>query len=662
MAAREVEEYLASIANKSAGDFNFLDYDTIKQGEVAMRILGLDAPEVQNYTDDGFTNADPSGETLGNLAATLALDMGATNITESGKKDEYDRPLIKLSNDSGEDFTDRSYFEGILVPDDFTSERHRKIYNDGMDQRAFLEAKGIKQDNVWSKARRELQLERIRNTAIIENNPNIPIMKELAFNEAEWAAANKQLGDEYNPFFKGEVQYHTPGAKFDNTAYSPFKTSFKKSLISMKAGWQGMNASWADMLGDDDNWLLNTSEAKELERQMNEMPTYVSSVADIDSWKDTGEYIIGLSGMMAPYLMAIAGSAAAASIVIPTATIAAASSAAVAGAVTLTAGALPMALIYGGQTYNDMEGTMSEKNAGLAMTSGIIMATLDRLGLRGIVKAGDFLKNNSDKAIAKAYMKEQNRKIKELNRKSGNTSVFHKGYVRPMTFKEAQLKVQKAFLTDASLASLGLTGLVDLPLARNLIMKQAGGDALQGMVREGVTELGQEMSQYGAAVLGSNKEWESSEAGDRALNAIIGGSVMGGILAPAIATPRAINQRRKLRTKFNEAEGEIDSMNEVDSNDWYENLVYNARSGADLASTANEAFNLGPQPEGTPRMLIAPVTTDERDNVKGEADQHKNIDNKLKNKGVAQWALDIPKNFTSRPLEWFCAISFSISP
>jgi len=650
--AISVEEYLAGLSNKTAGDLNFLDYDTVQQGDVAMRILGLDAPEVQNFTDKGVKPQDPQGHLLGDMAADLAKSMGATRVQESGKKDVHGRPLINLTNNEGQDFTDRSYYEGILRPDDFTSERHYKLYRDGKSQRAFEENSGIESKDIWAEARRKLQLQRINNIDELERTGQSP-MKELAFNEEEWAKYNNFLGDEYNPFFKGEVKYHTPGAKFDNTAYSPIRTSFNKSIISMKSGWQGINAAWADMLGNEDNWLLNTSEANELERQMNEMPTYISSVSDVEGWKDAGEYIAGLGGMMTPYLLGIAGSAAAASIVIPTAAVTAAVGATAAGVVTLAAGALPMALIYGGQTYNDMEGTMSEKNAGYALTAGIVMATLDRLGLRGIIKAADVIKNNSDKEIVKAFMKEQNKIRKEKNIKSGNTSVFHSGYLKPMTLKEAELKVQKAFVTDASLASLGLTGLVDLPLARNLIMKQAGGDLLQGATREGITELGQEMAQYGAAVLGSNKEWENSEAGDRALNAIIGGMTMGGILSPAISTPIAINQRRKLRTKFQTSESEINSDNEIDSEDWYRSVINNARSGAELGSQNNSEFDVGPQPEGTPYTIRVPVTVDERETVQGEADQHKDIDNKLKNKGLMQWVQDIPKNFISRPLEWF---------
>ena len=100
------ENFLNSLQNTEVGDFSFLDFDTIKQGENSMRILGIDAPEVQNWTDDGTTMADLYGATLSGLAANLAKQSGMTSIVESGEKDKYGRKLIRLQNEQGEDFTE----------------------------------------------------------------------------------------------------------------------------------------------------------------------------------------------------------------------------------------------------------------------------------------------------------------------------------------------------------------------------------------------------------------------------------------------------------------------------------------------------------------------------------------------------------------------------
>ena len=48
--------------DNSAGDFYFIDYDTIKQGDTSYRIAGVAAPEVEIWTDEGLKKAQPGGE------------------------------------------------------------------------------------------------------------------------------------------------------------------------------------------------------------------------------------------------------------------------------------------------------------------------------------------------------------------------------------------------------------------------------------------------------------------------------------------------------------------------------------------------------------------------------------------------------------------------
>ena len=342
--------------------------------------------------------------------------------------------------------------------------------------------------------------------------------KQQAFDQAEYQSYQEQSGG-YNPLSSYNPEYPISGARYNNTAISPFKTSFEQAVGSMKSGFQGMLGAFNDMTNDETNWNYRTSKAQELERRTNNLPSYISSVGDIDSWKDMGEYTVGLMGGMAPYLAAIAGGSAAAALTAP-----AWMPAVAVGAV----GALPLALIYSGQTYNEMEGEgMEDRNAGMAFTAGTIMATLDRLGLHGLMRAGNTLKNNTQKTIAEAYQTKTNKEIllakKKAMKKKGGIPVDKLENYSMMTFPMAALAVQKVFLKESAELLKGLVGLVDLPVTKQLLLKQTGGDIVQGMTREGATELGQEMTQYGAAVLGSEKEWVSSEAGDRALNALLGG-------------------------------------------------------------------------------------------------------------------------------------------
>ena len=146
------------------------------------------------------------------------------------------------------------------------------------------------------------------------------------------------------------------------------------------------------------------------------------------------------------------------------------------------------------------------------------MATLDRLGLAGIMKASQTLRKDSHEVIIEAVMKKDRADVAAHNAK--NKGVFERK--KHMTYAEANGYVQAAFLLSSKELVQGLVGMVDLPITKELIIRQGGGDLFQGAIREGVTELAQEATQYGASVLGSEREWSNTEAADRALNALIG--------------------------------------------------------------------------------------------------------------------------------------------
>jgi len=629
-----------------AREFNFLDYDTIKKGDQAMRIIGIDAPEVQNWTNDGVTLAEPRGHMLADLATGLADSMGAEIIVDSGEKDDHDRILIRLQNSLGEDFTDKSYFEGVVTPDTFTKERENDLFTKGRIFRAFQKERGILEDpdDPWTIARNRVLDSERANMALIEDLGMSPL-KPRAFNEKEWIAYEAAYGSGYNPYRRGDVEFHTPGAKYDNTAESVWGTSWDQAIGSIKSGWEGMLAQYSDALGNEEKWNYRTYKAAELERQVNELPTYVSSVANVKDWRDAGEYMVGLGGGMTPYLLGIAGSAVAAYVLSP---------AWVPALVVAGIGTIPMSLVYGGQTYNEMEGGMDDKNAAYSSAAGIIMAALDRLGLHGIFKASQVLQNAFEKKMAMAFMKKSNERIMSLNAQKkkiawqdnplglgdpyfmnassaaalgGRVAGGIEGHLPMMTYQEALLWTQKAVMTDSREFVKALAGLVDSPQIRKEIGKQAGADALIGMASEGGTEFIQEMTQYGAAVLGSNKDFNRSEAGERALNALIGGTLMGGVLSPSISTPLAVQKVRRLKADLTISRDQPNlERGEVNSYDTYNSAVDN---------------------------LGKVVTEEQEEDITSEAKQHKEVENKLAKKGVWQWMKDIPKNFISRPLEWY---------
>lgn len=587
------KEMLETVRDDTVGDnILFLDYDTIKSDGKRYRISGLTAPEVQNLTSEGPKVGQPGGKLAASQAAELARLGGFKNINKLGEEDNYGREIITFTNDKGEDWTDMTYLKGVLTPSTFTNDRERKLYRMGQNSRALNEARGVVEDinDPWVKARIERENVAVKNSSLFTDSNRF---KKTALDEAEFAMAQTLVGD-FNPYTSSGVRYHTPGARMDNTAFSPTSAGWDQAVLGISSGIDSMRAAYYDLIDDEEGYRLNTSRAKIVDWNTSQLPTFVNNVGEIKSFTDFGNYTAGLVGSAAPYLLGLMGSTATAALLLG------------GGALATAIGALPAALVYAGQTYNDMEGTMEEKNAGIAFTVGAGMSALDMLGLKGILKPADFLKSNAEEQIAKALMKKYN---------SQNVS-------KKMTEERARKIVKKAMVDSTSKLTEGLAGLVNLTLSKKAIAKQMISDIREGGIREGITEVGQETLGYGGAILGSNKEFNSSEFMDMAVNSLIGGTLIGGGISPVLGTGRAVQDFRRTKTDF-----EISGDQNIELAEQNSESVLN-------------------------NMLANPVAVKFSDAVGKEADEHYEA-NKMSNKGVIQWIKDIPKNFISRPLNWY---------
>lgn len=587
-----------------ADDFIFVDYDTIFHNGERKRIQGIDAPEVWNWSQNGVSLAEPGGTEAASKAANLAQAGGFLNILDLDEKDARNRPLIRLINSKGDDFSDKTYLEGVISTGDYSDSRAKQMYLEGETQRLINKARGVQEneEDPWVQARNSRYESDRANFEMIENN-GVQLMKPRALNEAQWKENEDALGSGFNIYRKGDVKYHTPGARYDNSAISPMSTGWDSAVLSMKEGIEGFKASMSDVLDDEGAWTLAEERVLALQSEQQELPTFINNYGDVDSLKDAGEYTAGLMGQMAPYLLGIMGSSAAAALLVP---------ASAGAAVTFAAGALPMSLIYAGQTYAEMEGDITEKSAGLALAGGVIMSSLDRLGLKGLMSATDFFKRDSMKRMTLAYMEEQ--------KKVGNK----------LKYEDALEFIKQDFRKGGVEQIKALQGLVTLPVTAKLLAKQAAGDLIKGSITEGFTEVGQEMTQYGLSVLGSEKNWYDWEAQDRAANALIGGAVMGGAIAPVFSTPTAVRARRILNSKFVIDPDQPDlSQEEIIASDFVDEFMESSIGDEKIDSLKNR------NEIGGMRKNIAAYKEG----------------NKIKNKGVIAWAKDIPKSFLQRGLE-----------
>ena len=617
-------------------DMLVLDYDTIKYNGVRKRIEGLNAPEIQQFGGD----APKPGEPFGDLAASQIAELiksGGFEVLEKGYKDNHDRDMIRLVSPDGSDFTDKTYLNGVLRPDEFTDDRARELFDIGQTNRAMDKALGKTEDltDPWVVARLQREQASIRNTEE-RLRAGAPIGKKKAYNEAEWAALNARYG-EYSPLGRDEVWYHTPGANFDNTAYSVYGTGWDRALGTISSGLDGMASTYYDLIGDKGSWLVSEERARATIRENANLPTFIDNVGDIRSFRDFGEYTAGLLGQAFPYLLGIAGSAATAALLTP-ASLAASLGISVSTLASVI-GASPFALIYAGQTYNDMEGTMEQKDASIALAAGAAMAALDLLGLRGLLKGSDVLTRSGKEDIAKAYMKANSRKYHTTNPNPPKN----------ITMAEARDHVNLAFKEGTGDLVTSVKGLVKFQLAKATVAKQVGKDAQHGMIREGLTEVAQETVGYMGSVLGSEKEFDSSEYGDVALNSLIGGALAGGIISPVLGTPGEAQAYRRLKRKFNLADVQPDFAKAARQNTQVINKILdqlemddNDPKVLDVATISGEELKL------TKKEIRERGSS----SITKDAARHREA-NKMSNKGVVQWAKDIGKNFVSRPLKWF---------
>jgi hypothetical protein len=165
--------------------------------------------------------------------------------------------------------------------------------------------------------------------------------------------------------------------------------------------------------------------------------------------------------------------------------------------------------VYTGQTWNEMEG--DNKNAAIAIASGVTQAILDKIGLQGLV-GGSILKSSTRNAIIDKIMK---------------TGVS-KSVAQQTLSKMTRLEVANFIGSAAKTAAAQLT-------SRN-VLKALLAQSAKGFVSEATTEAAQELTGYMAAVAGSDKVFDAVQLESRIMNAFIAGGTMGSTFAiPGVA-------------------------------------------------------------------------------------------------------------------------------
>ena len=485
-----INQVAGRMANQSLPDGKtFFDADTLIDGEGnKFRLAGVQAPEVEKFTSDGYDRGTAGGQVATETIANLANSQGFTNVVpvldENGEPmvDNFGRQIVDLRDSTGKSFESALLEAGVMQPTTYetTSEADRLTYELGELRRNQKALRGEPSDTEWDKAR-DVVLSGMED----EGHKQMGF-RETALNEKQLALAN-QYG--YGHYYQQKnVQFRDPGRSLSNESLNPFSDSWEQGWLGVAEGAYGM----ANLLGE--SWDIDPlAEFGEqgVERIHSKLQTDFGTTLtdwrDVHDISDGWDFVTNNMAMSLPYMIGTVGAVGVGTL---------------AGGPVGAAIALSPGLVYAGQTWNEMEG---EKNAGIALASGLAQATLDRLGIgfiTGTVKGvggKELLQRGVNELVKQGYKKEVAEKMvadasrKELAGFLGDAA----------TIAKQQITAKKVGQTLAAKAFLG-----------------AGG--------EGLTEVGQETIAYTGATLGSEKKFDWGDLRERQLAAFVAGSALGG--------------------------------------------------------------------------------------------------------------------------------------
>ena len=443
--------------------YTFVDADTLRDADGnRFRIQGVDAPEVAHFTGDRLETGQVGGAMSTEQVIKLANEMGFTNIKKLGELDDTGtREVIDLTDSSGRSFRRALAREGILP---ISYDHDNAGLFQSQEYGAFLRTQAGREESTWDQAR-----------AMIEQSVQDDQRFENQFKQKQLIAGDARLGDDFSPV--AAAFEYSDRSTATGKSNNPLSDAWDTGLIGVQEAAFGI----IDLLGEKTDYdpLKHIGEAgiNRARTRIVDRGHFITDYKDVDGFWDAIEYVGTNTAISIPYMgISIAGAAL--------------------GPIGLAA----PAAIYTGQTWNEMEG---EKSASVAIASGVLQATFDRLGIAGIFRAGkppkqlvaDGVKALMDKGHSRQAATDlvMNASRKELAQYAGDAA----------TVAARQLSAKQLFKDLAARTAVG-----------------AG--------TEGVTEATQEATAYLGATLGSDKVFNWEELNERALSAAIAGSTLGG--------------------------------------------------------------------------------------------------------------------------------------
>ena len=480
-----IEDLLQSDSTNSVGSNTFVDADTIRTSDGKLvRLQGYDAPEISGLKGDQWkTSSTPGGHVATQVITGLAEKQGFTNLVPAidadGDEiiDPHGRKVMRLLDRNGRDFSTELLKSGVLQTGKYTTQQD-------------LDAIAVA--NLWEKDNNEKDPFGEAAKAVSQGIKD-ETYGNIAFKQQ---AVNEMMYAQFPQYYSSAVSFRKNDRTIHNKSLSPFSDSWEQGWIGVKEGMFGA----LNMLGEttDATWAKEVGDAgvQRARKELQEYGTTITDWKDIKNAKGLGkkfstaiDYITNNAALSLPYMAISIGGAALAPVT---------------GGISLAA----PASVYAGQTWNEMEG---EKNAGVAIASGVVQAALDRLGIGAIFSKGVAPTKLIDDAVTHLVA-------------GGMTKEAATQAVANATKKELA-----GFIGDVgTVAKSQLTG--------KEIFKNIAKRGLVGGGVEAVTEGLQEATGYLSAVYGSDKAFDYNELNDR----VLAGVIAGGALGKAFSIPGAV--------------------------------------------------------------------------------------------------------------------------
>lgn len=483
--------------------YTFIDADTIRDEEgQSFRLKGVDAPETTKLLNNGRIKSGTAGGEHTSDLINLAKANGFNRVVKTGTTGAYGRPEFDLQDDAGRSFSHQLLKNGVLSTTPQSGNEGVLAAEFGAFQRASTDYKG---NSDWDKAREMLQEavndtrgfdERFKRSQDYEGEVHqLKEQAKLYEEQGEYELA-ELYRNKANSITESDTKFDYKDRRNNGKAINPISSSFDAGLVGVTEAMWGIIDLIGEKSGSD--FIKEHGEAgvTRARSRIADRGWAIQDYKDVDGISSALEFLGTNAAISLPY-MAI--------------TLTASAAAPFTGGLSLTA----PAAVYAGQTWNEMEG--DNKNATLAITSGVIQAALDRLGLKGIISASGVGKKTLNEAAVK------------LAARDGISLAAAKGQVVAATKKEIA-----GFADDA--AAFAKNQIAARNLVRDSLSRIGKGGAT-----EGITEALQETTGYLAAHHNDiiNGNFNANELLDRIINASLAGSTLGSGFSAAGAAVNA---------------------------------------------------------------------------------------------------------------------------